>query len=187
MKILKYPDPILKTEARNINHLDIDGEFFQKVASMFEIMMSSNGAGLAATQVGDLRRFFLLGIPEVVKKKNGKQETKVSHFELCINPEILEESIEDVGMTEACLSIPGVGEIPIYRPQRIFVRYFTAELKPVEVELGGWASRVFQHELDHLNGKLFIDRLTHDQRLPILPQLRKLKREWKAEQKGNEE
>lgn len=178
VKILKYPDPVLREEARNISPYDIDNDFLQKVASMFELMKSSNGAGIAANQIGDTRRFFLLGIPEVIQKK-GKKETKVNQFELCINPEILEESIEDIAMTEGCLSLPRIGDIPIYRPQRIFVRYQTIELKSIEVELDGWVSRVFQHELDHLNGKLFIDRLTHDQRISILPQLLKLKREWK--------
>lgn len=185
MKIVKYPDPILKKEARNVNPYDVDDAFFQQVASMFEIMRNYNGAGLAAPQVGDSRRFFLLGIPEVTKKK-GKQETKVDKFELCINPEILEESIEDIAMTEGCLSIPGIQGIPVYRPQRIYVRYFNIEFSQMEVELDGWASRVFQHELDHLNGKLFIDRFTHDQRMSIVPQLLKLKREWKAAQEGSE-
>ena len=111
---------------------------------LLKIMQKENGMGLAANQVGlDLRLFVM------------KVGDRYFH---CFNPEIVSVSDRDVEIDEGCLSFPGQ-DCSITRPETIQVKYYSAHGQPHEETLSGWASRCFQHELDHLNGLTMFDRI----------------------------
>lgn len=191
IEVFSYPNPILRQQTREVTAEDLTNEFLLKVSRMFRVLQDKTGAGISSTQVGDNRRFFLIGIPDIIepKRKKGRvtdRKIEINKYEICINPAIIEESTEDIAINEECLSVSGVSGVPVYRPQRIWVRYFNLRLEPIELELVGWASRVFQHELDHLNGKLFIDRLSLEARKSISPKIRSLRLEWENRKEGEQ-
>jgi peptide deformylase len=119
---------------------------------MLEAMREANGVGLAAPQVGVLRRFFVAELPED-EENNQPAETYI-----LFNPEIVKGSGEQVGF-EGCLSVPGyIGEVA--RKERITVKGLNERGRPVRYRLEGYMARVFQHEIDHLDGILYTDQLT---------------------------
>lgn len=119
---------------------------------MLETMRNADGVGLAAPQVGVLQRFFVAELPED-EENNHPRETYI-----LFNPEIVKSKGEQVGY-EGCLSIPGyIGEVA--RQEQITVKGLNEQGKPVRLKVEGYLARVFQHEIDHLDGILFTDRLT---------------------------
>lgn len=124
---------------------ETDGDPTELVKDMMHAMYSGNGIGLAAPQLGISARIFVMGTP--------------SNTIACINPEILEHSVETVVEREGCLSFPGV-QVYVPRPKTVKVRYQTVVGTVVETELSGIQARCFQHELDHLNGICFHDRVS---------------------------
>ncbi len=120
------------------------------VDAMFETMSEADGVGLAAPQVGVSLRLFVINIHGVEKRAY-------------INPQILETSIETDISEEGCLSVPGVWH-DVERPARVNVQAQDLEGKPFTVKAEGLLARAIQHENDHLNGTLFIDRLTAEER-----------------------
>lgn len=119
---------------------------------MLETMRNADGVGLAAPQVGVLQRFFVAELPED-EENNHPRETYI-----LFNPEIVKSKGEQVGY-EGCLSIPGyIGEVA--RQEQITVKGLNERGKPVRLKVEGYLARVFQHEIDHLDGILFTDRLT---------------------------
>lgn len=111
---------------------------------MYVTMRQENGVGLAAPQIGRLRRVFVMG--------------DEARFATCFNPEILSHSDEQVAVSEGCLSYPGL-ELKVKRWTEIGVRYWTADGNAKEETLSGLWSQCFQHELDHLNGICFVDKV----------------------------
>jgi peptide deformylase len=153
-EIRQFGDPVLKQRAKDVD--DVDGALARTVEAMYDTMFKAEGGGLAAPQVGIGRRFF------VYKTDEGPR--------VAINPEIVEEQGE-VEWTEGCLSIPGVG-FDIVRPEIVTLKAYDLDGNEVLIEAGDYEGRMFQHEIDHLDGILAIDRLDPDERKKALRQLR---------------
>jgi len=160
LNILHYPDPRLRQKALPVE--DVNNEIKQFVADMFETMYEAPGIGLAATQANVQKRIIVIDISE------DKSEP------LCfINPEIIESSGGEE-MEEGCLSVPGIYE-KVQRAEHIKVRALDREGKPFELEADGLLSVCIQHEIDHLEGKLFVDYLSELKRQRIRKKLEKLR------------
>jgi peptide deformylase len=162
LPILEYPDPRLRTRAQPVTRFD--AELKRQIADMFETMYAAPGIGLAATQVDWHHRLVVIDVSE---KKNEPQ--------VFINPEILEKSGKASG-EEGCLSVPGIfDDVP--RAEKIRARWQDAGGKVVERELDGMLAVCVQHEMDHLEGKLFVDYLSDLKRQRIRKKLEKERRE----------
>ncbi|SRR5690606_6132712 len=145
LPILEYPDPRLRIRAERVTVVDDDVR--RLVEDMFETMYSAPGIGLAATQVDVHKRIIVIDVSE--------SRDQPYCF---INPEIL--SAEGRGTyEEGCLSVPGVYEI-VERAERIKVRALDKNGEPFELEADGLLAQCIQHEMDHLEGKLFVDYLS---------------------------
>ena len=159
--ILHYPDPRLRTLASPVT--EVDDDIRQLVSDMAETMYAAPGIGLAATQVDVHQRVIVIDIsPE--------------HNDLLalINPEILERHGEEV-MEEGCLSVPGIYE-SVKRAARIRLRALDREGKPFEMETDEILAVCIQHEIDHLDGKVFVDYLSRLKQQRIQKKLQKQQR-----------
>jgi peptide deformylase len=145
-RILTYPDPFLSTIALPVE--SVDGKIRELIRDMFETMYDANGVGLAATQVGVGKRVIVVDVSPA--------EEEARPFAL-VNPEVVRKTGQVEG-TEGCLSVPGV-EGTVCRAESVVVRGKNEHGDPVTVEAQGILSRVLQHEIDHLDGILFVDRL----------------------------
>ncbi|MBI5057881.1 MAG: peptide deformylase [Nitrospirae bacterium] len=145
-EIVKYPEKVLREKTELVN--DIDSALQDLIDDMIETMYAAPGVGLAANQVGVSKRLAVIDI--------SLSEEKVPLIVL-VNPEIvhLEGEIE---AEEGCLSIPDYTTV-LKRAMKVAVKGFDRHGKPVEIEAEGLLARALQHEIDHLNGKLFIDRM----------------------------
>ena len=124
---------------------EFDGEIQTLVEQMFETMYANKGIGLAAVQVGKLIRLFITHVHNDVPR-------------VFINPEVVETSVEQGTYEEGCLSIPGwTAEVP--RADVITVKAIGMDNRPIRIKARGWGARVLQHEIDHLDGILFFDRV----------------------------
>lgn len=145
----------------------IDREELRKyIEDMFETMYHADGVGLAAPQVGDSRRILVVDgsdVAEVYPELKGFKRAMV-------NPRVIEQSEETAEYSEGCLSVPDI-HCNVIRPKKIKVRYLDADLKETEEELDGFACRMVQHELDHLDGHLFVDRVAPIRRKMIAAKL----------------
>lgn len=162
LPILEYPDPRLRTKARPVTVFD--AALRKRIDDLFETMYAAPGIGLAATQVDWHQRLVVI---DVSKDQNDR--------EVFINPKILEASGEATG-EEGCLSVPGIyDDIP--RAERIRVRHQDARGTVAERELEGMLAICLQHEIDHLDGRLFVDYLSELKRQRIRKKLDKERRE----------
>ncbi|HHO69285.1 MAG TPA: peptide deformylase [Gammaproteobacteria bacterium] len=162
LDILQFPDPRLRERARPVD--TVDEGIRTLVDDMLETMYAAPGIGLAATQVNVHRRVLVIDISE------DKSEPRVF-----INPEILErEGVEE--MEEGCLSVPGIYE-RVQRAERIRVRALDRDGQPFELEADGLLAVCIQHEIDHLDGKLFVDYLSQLKRQRIRKKLEKQQRQ----------
>jgi len=163
LEILKYPHPLLKKRSKEID--GIDGEVKKLIHDMMETMYGSNGVGLAANQVGVLRR--------VIVVDASPHDPEQSFFAL-INPVIVSEEGE-IEYEEGCLSVPECLE-KVIRRKKVQVRGISPDGKEVEISEEGIAAIVLQHEIDHLNGILILDRITPLKREIYRNKLKKEKR-----------
>lgn len=170
LSIRKYPDPILYKKAKEVTR--IRKRTLNLITNMVETMYAGNGIGLAANQIGALQRIIIVDTtPSDEKNKHNKNSCK---WIILINPEILSQEGEDVA-EEGCLSFPDVrGRIK--RATQIKVKGWNVNGQTVEIEAAGMPARVIQHEIDHLNGILFIDRMNKETRESIRSQLEMLKK-----------
>ncbi|WP_455206372.1 peptide deformylase [Kaarinaea lacus] len=160
LNILHYPDPRLRQKALPVE--SVDNEIKQLVEDMFETMYQAPGIGLAATQADIQKRIIVIDISE--DKSNP----------LCfINPEIISSDGEEE-MEEGCLSVPGIYE-KVSRADHIKVRALDRNGQSFEIEADGLLSVCIQHEMDHLEGKLFVDYLSELKRQRIRKRLEKLR------------
>lgn len=159
-----YPDPVLRVRCREIE--EFDGELEKLAADMVETMHAAPGIGLAAPQVGIDTRL------AVVDVSVGESEKELH---VLINPELVEEHGEVVDV-EGCLSIPEVTD-KVTRPEKIRVRARDLTGKPFELEAEELAARAICHEIDHLNGVLFVDHLTGLRRERAQRKLKRLSRQ----------
>jgi peptide deformylase len=159
--VRRYGDPVLRSAARPVEHFD--GALEDEVRRMTSLLEDALGAGLAATQLGVMHRVF------VFRKE---PDAPVQAF---VNPVLEWSSDEREADEEGCLSIPGVW-IEIERPSRARVRGFDARGRERTVEAEGLEARVLQHELDHLDGVLMLDRATPEQRRVAMRAMREAAR-----------
>ncbi len=148
LEIKRYPEKVLKQRAAAVEN--IDGNLQRLIDDMLETMYAAPGIGLAAPQVGVLKRLIVIDISH-------REEEKVPLVVL-INPEIMDTSGE-VESEEGCLSLPGY-ITNVMRAEKIAVRGLNRKGKQTEIECGGLLCRALQHEIDHLNGTLLIDRIS---------------------------
>lgn len=148
--IILYGSPILRKHSFVVTKND---DLQQLSLDLFDTVKKSGGIGLAAPQAGLLKRAFVIDTSPFTK--DGQT---IHPFErIFINPEIIGRSTEKGYYEEGCLSIPGICE-SVLRPEKIAVSYFDANFNRIEEELDGIKARIFQHEFDHLDGILFIDK-----------------------------
>ncbi|MGD2090827.1 MAG: peptide deformylase [Candidatus Aminicenantes bacterium] len=167
LKIYKYGDDVLKLKAKAVENLD--GRIAQLVDRMTRTMHQSYSAiGLAAPQVGESLQLSVIDL--------SMGENKDDQI-LLINPEILEFEGNETG-DEGCLSFPGIS-LPINRAARIFLKTFDMNGKEIRKEIDGFLARVIQHELDHLNGTLIIDRVSSLKRKFVKKEIKRLQRDGK--------
>jgi len=149
-KIVTLPDPVLRRKARTVTRFD--AELQTLIDDMIETLREAPGVGLAAPQVGISDRLIVVEYPE-----DDEQEDALKKLFVVINPEIKETSPETEMGIEGCLSIPGLhGEVE--RVLAVTVKGQTRRGQPVRIKAKGWLARIFQHEIDHLNGVVFTDR-----------------------------
>ena len=146
-KIRYIGDPVLRKVAAPITEFDEDLKKFAR--DMIEVMHVEDGIGLAAPQIGISKQIIAVDASELVEDEYPR---------VFINPEILESSGEWV-VEEGCLSIPGVSE-EVKRPEKILLKFQDETGELFTEEFSGWLSRILQHEIDHLNGILFVDRIS---------------------------
>jgi peptide deformylase len=158
-----YGEPVLREKSSAIENLN--GDLVKFLSDMKETMLIANGLGLAANQVGKKIRAFTIDL---------------SHFDvlaeprIIVNPEIMEVSGQPVTGEEGCLSFPGLYQM-IQRPNKVTIKTLNLDGKEYYFEAEGLIARVVLHEIDHLNGVLFIDKLTPAQRSLIKSKLARIK------------
>lgn len=161
MKILTYPDSILRTKAKPVEN--IDGRIQQLIDNMAETMYQAPGIGLAAVQVGEPLRVIVYDVPEKDDDRN---------LNIIINPEIV--SFEgSITFEEACLSVIDY-YADVTRPEKILVRGLDRDGNPLSIEAEGLKAVCLQHEIDHLNGVLYIDHISALKRSLYKKRLKKL-------------
>ncbi len=159
-EIVTYGNPVLRRKAEPVTN--IDSSIKRITEAMVEAMLRANGIGLAAPQIGVGKRIIALDID--------------GEFHILINPEITELSVDEEEATEGCLSVPGV-DAPVMRRTRAVVRGVTLDEKEIELAGEGLMARAIQHEIDHLNGVLFIDYLSPAKRRFLLKEYARMQRE----------
>jgi peptide deformylase len=155
--VRKFGDPVLRTAARPVTQ--IDDALRTEVARMGELMEDALGVGLAATQLGVLHRVLVYRV---------QQQAPVNAL---VNPEVEWRGDEQEIAEEGCLSLPAV-LVDVERPIHVRVRALNEHGEPIVVEASGLEARVIQHEMDHLDGVLILDRTTRDQRKEAMRALR---------------
>jgi peptide deformylase len=155
--VRQYGDPVLRATARPVDVFD--DALREEAARMGRLMVDSIGIGLAATQVGTLHRLLVYRV---------EQDSPVNAL---VNPVLEWKSKESEVMEEGCLSLPGV-VVDVERPLHVRVTAQDATGAPIEIEASGLEARVIQHEMDHLDGVLILDRTSRDQRKEAIRGLR---------------
>lgn len=150
-------DPVLKQETRNVaaGGADLD----RLVQTMFEVMDREEGVGLAAPQIGVQKRVMVWRHPETEERY------------VLLNPHIVERSEETLTAEEGCLSIPGHA-MEVERAERVVVEGTDLAGRSITVEASGLMARILQHEIDHLEGRLILDRTSQDERRRVLGEIR---------------
>ncbi len=167
LDIYKLDDEVLRENTESVK--SFDSALKMLVDAMFETLTEADGVGLAAPQVGVSKKFFIVDLHEGEKGKF-----------VFINPEIIETSIEEGPYEEGCLSIPGFYR-DVIRPLRVKVQAQDLEGKHFTIDASGLLARVIQHENDHLNGTLFIDHLSEDERERVIKAYRKKNKKRKKD------
>ena len=179
LQILEYGDPILRAKGKPIEN--IDDRIRELAANMIETMHAANGVGLAAQQIGEALQLTVLDVslvedrPSTLKLDGKDVEPKSAMPLVLINPEIELHGENEVGV-EGCLSFPEItGDIE--RARSVIVRSQTLEGGTIEIEASGFLARAIQHEGDHLNGILFIDRMNSAAKAALASRLKRLQKE----------
>jgi peptide deformylase len=188
LPILQYGSPVLRAKGKQIDQ--VDNRIRDLAASMLETMHAANGVGLAAQQVGEALQLTVLDVSQVedrpsTMKLNGKEvDPKTAMPLVLVNPQIRLSATTDIG-TEGCLSFPEItGEIA--RAESVVAQAETLEGEAIEIEATGLLARALQHELDHLNGILFIDRMSSAAKAALSSRLRRMQRETQRGAKGGQ-
>jgi len=179
LQILEYGDPILRAKGKPIEN--IDDRIRELAANMIETMHAANGVGLAAQQIGETLQLTVLDVslvedrPSTLKLDGNEVDPKAAMPLVLINPEIELRGANEAGV-EGCLSFPEItGDID--RAKSVIVRAQTLEGRTIEIEASGFLARAIQHEADHLNGILFIDRMNSAAKAALSSRLKRLQKE----------
>ncbi len=152
--IIQLDNPLLRRRAKRVS--SFDRRFQQLVDDMIETMQDAKGIGLAAPQVGISQRVFVARLPDDTEEAREEFGADAGVLHVIVNPKLVRVSKEKEEGVEGCLSIPGyVGDVE--RPVTVTIKGLDRQGRALRLRAGGWLARVFQHELDHLNGVLFID------------------------------
>jgi len=165
LKILPYGDPILRKRSVDVD--EIDEDLRHLVDDMIETMEAAVGLGLAAPQVGISKRFFVINWTEL---EDDDEEPQTQDLVVYINPAITKADGEIESDAEGCLSLPKMSA-KVTRPSEIVITYQNLDGEEVREELSGYPARAVQHEYDHLQGILFIDRISKEERAKLKGQL----------------
>ena len=169
LPIVEYPNPVLTTKAKPIE--TITQEIQQLAQDMLHTMQASGGIGLAANQVGVLQRIIVTNI-----ETSATDYCNATMPLVLINPEVTYASKELMEYSEGCLSFPGL-HFPVKHPNHVKVSYTNLQSQPCEVEAFGLHAICLQHEIDHIDGILFIHRVSSLKRDMLLRKYRKIKQE----------
>lgn len=184
LPIYLYGSDVLRREAKPVEQLG--NETVKLIFDMFETMSNANGVGLAATQVGVMKRIIVIDVTPSEDDEPGGEEQPEEHAEpavpkdegpkklVLINPTVV-ESEGSLTMEEGCLSIPDV-RADVERVEHVKIRFRDANFEEQELEAAGLLGRVILHEIDHLNGVLFIDHIGSTKRGLLRGKLRKIKK-----------
>lgn len=179
LPILEYGDPTLRAKGKPIDN--IDDRIRELAANMIETMHAANGVGLAAQQVGESLQLTVLDVslvedrPSALKLDGKDVDPKSAMPLVLINPQIEQRGPVEIGV-EGCLSFPEING-NIERTTGVFVRAQTLEGRTIEIEASGFLARAIQHEGDHLNGILFIDRMNSAAKAALSSRLKRLQKE----------
>jgi len=166
--VILYGSPVLRKSSADITEKDNVPGFSE---TLFSTLKNAKGIGLAGTQVNILKRVFVIDTSPL-----SEDDITIEKYEkVFINPVILERDNDDVIFREGCLSIPDIFE-EVKRPSKIWVRYNDLSFNIIEEEMTGIVARIFQHEYDHLEGILFIDKINPVKRKILSPKLNKIKK-----------
>jgi peptide deformylase len=185
LPILQYGDPILRTKGKHIEK--IDERIRQLTQDLIETMRAANGVGLAAQQVGEALQLTVLDVSQVedrpsTMKLNGKDvDPRTAMPLVLINPEIKLAGETELAM-EACLSFPEISG-GIERAKSVIAHAQTLEDGRIEIEASGLLGRAIQHEVDHLNGILFIDRMNSAAKAALSSRLKRMQKETRRGQR----
>jgi peptide deformylase len=174
LRIVPFGHPALRYKSRPV--ATIDESLRGVVRRMFDLMYEAKGIGLAANQVGLPYRFFVLNLSADPEQKDQER--------VFLNPEVVKRHSSIVG-EEGCLSFPGV-YANVQRARKVKVQAYDLTGQPIEVEGEELFSRAMQHEIDHLDGTLFIDRLTPDLRDKVEAKIRAIKTDFRKAQAAGE-
>ena len=169
LKVYEYPDPILKKKASKVEK--VDDELRRFLDDMLETMYASVGVGLAAPQVGVSKRILVIDDEQEEDENGNRVKGNPKYF---INPEIIWKSEEKVCGEEGCLSVPGQ-RAEVERFEKIRVHYLDYNGKEQEILADEFLAIVLQHEMDHLDGILYIDRISRLKRNMLLKKLEKFR------------
>jgi peptide deformylase len=173
LKIINYPHPTLRHKSKPLRR--VNAELRNIVREMFELMYAARGVGLAANQVDLPLRLFIVNLDA----EGGTGEEMVF-----LNP-VINRPKGQVEMEEGCLSLPGL-YASVRRPERVHISAYNMAGEAVEADLEGMMARVVQHELDHLDGVLFIDRLSEAGTLEVRPELDVFEEEFRSRRETGE-
>ena len=164
LKIVQVGEPVLRQRARPLLQEEIAlPETQQLIVWMHETMRDAPGVGLAAPQIGlPLQLAVIEDRPEYTKDigadRLAERERRAISFQVLINPSIVEQSEQQVEFFEGCLSLGGFSAL-VKRSRQVAVEYWDERGQPQRIEAQGWYARILQHEIDHLHGRLYIDRM----------------------------
>ena len=185
LRILQYGSPVLRSKGQRIEK--IDDRIRRLAADMIETMRAANGVGLAAQQIGEPIQLTVVDVSQIedrpsTLKLNGREvDPKTASPLVFINPEIVLGTETSLGV-EGCLSFPEItGEIE--RSQTVHARAQTLDGSMVEIEASGLLARALQHEVDHLNGILFIDRMSSAAKAALASKLKRMQKETERDTK----
>jgi len=156
--IVTLPEPVLRRKARAVTKFDKNLQTL--IDDMIDTMRDAPGVGLAAPQVGVSERVIVVEYAEPEEVEEGEEPIEVEpKLYVMVNPEIVKSSPETVIGVEGCLSIPAlVGEVE--RAQEVRIKGLNRHGQPMKLKVDGWLARIFQHEIDHINGVVFTDHAT---------------------------
>jgi len=162
-----HEDPVLREVAKPIK--TITDDIRELAVNMSETMYAASGIGLAANQVGIIQRIIVVDVDWAEDKGDPAKRKPI----VMINPEIIDETVDDDEYNEGCLSLPGI-EGDVWRPVGITARYRDLEFEQIEIQCSDLFARAIQHEIDHLDGVLFFDRMAEAERKTLTVALKRL-------------